>query len=59
MIGAGLEIAALGMGHRRIAAMLGLAESSVRGWLRAFTGRAEDERRTSAGISPSFWSHSP
>lgn len=33
-IGAGLEIAALGMGHRRIAAHLGLAEGTVRGWLR-------------------------
>ncbi|MGE7390879.1 hypothetical protein ACQKM2_35930 [Streptomyces sp. NPDC004126] len=45
VIGAGLEIAALGMGHRRVAAMLGLAEGTVRGWLRAFTGRAEDVRR--------------
>lgn len=34
VIGAGLEIAALGMGHRRIAAHLGLAEGTVRGWLR-------------------------
>jgi hypothetical protein len=45
VIGAGLEIAALGMGHRQLAARLGLAEGTVRGWLRAFAGRAEDVRR--------------
>ncbi|MFB7466200.1 DUF6431 domain-containing protein [Streptomyces sp. NPDC056224] len=45
VIGAGLEIAASGMGHRRVAAHLGLAEGTVRGWLRAFAGRAEDVRR--------------
>ncbi|MFB6820588.1 hypothetical protein ACFCXA_03220 [Streptomyces virginiae] len=33
------------MGHRRVAAHLGLAEGTVRGWLRAFAGRAEDVRR--------------
>lgn len=45
VIGAGLEIAALGMGHRQVAAHLGLAEGTVRGWLRAFARRAEDVRR--------------
>lgn len=45
VIGAGLEIAALGMGHRQVAAHLGLAEGTVRGWLRSFAGRAEDIRR--------------
>ncbi|GHD80015.1 hypothetical protein GCM10010336_63040 [Streptomyces goshikiensis] len=45
VIGAGLEIAALGMGHRQIAAHLGLAEGTVRGWLRAFAGRSEAVRR--------------
>ncbi|MFE5539487.1 hypothetical protein ACFQ78_27560 [Streptomyces sp. NPDC056519] len=45
VIGAGLEIAALGMGHRQVAAHLGLAEGTVRGWLRAFAGRAESVRR--------------
>lgn len=45
VIGAGLEIAALGMGHRQVAAILGRAEGTVRGWLRAFAGRAEDVRR--------------
>ncbi|MGW7063572.1 DUF6431 domain-containing protein [Streptomyces sp. NPDC054904] len=44
VIGAGLEIAALGMGHRQVAAHLGLAEG-IRGWLRAFARRAEDVRR--------------
>ncbi|MFD5575006.1 hypothetical protein, partial [Streptomyces cadmiisoli] len=33
------------MGHRRVAAYLGLAEGTVRGWLRAFAGRAEAVRR--------------
>lgn len=42
VIGAGLEIAALGMGHRRVAAVLGLAEGTVRGWLRTFAGRVID-----------------
>ncbi|MCY0927930.1 hypothetical protein OTB20_17275 [Streptomyces sp. H27-H1] len=45
VIGAGLEIAALGMGHGRVAAVLGLAEGTVRDWLRALAGRAEDVRR--------------
>lgn len=45
VIGAGLEIAALGMGHRRIAADLGLAEGTVRGWIRRFRRRSEDVRR--------------
>ncbi|MCX5130003.1 DUF6431 domain-containing protein [Streptomyces sp. NBC_00347] len=45
VIGAGLEIAALGMGHRQVAAHLGLAEGTVRGWLRAFARRAEAVRR--------------
>ncbi|RSS47927.1 hypothetical protein EF912_25830 [Streptomyces sp. WAC07061] len=43
--GAGLETAALGTGHRRIAAHLALADGTVRGWLRAFTCRAEAVRR--------------
>lgn len=45
VIGAGLEIAALGMGHRQVAAHLGRAKGTVRGWLRAFAGRAEEVRR--------------
>ncbi|MFJ7098114.1 DUF6431 domain-containing protein [Streptomyces mirabilis] len=45
VIGAGLEIAALGMGHRQVAAHLGRAEGTVRGWIRRFKGRSEDVRR--------------
>lgn len=45
VIGTGLEIAALGMGHRQVAAHLGLAEGTVRGWLRTFAKRAEAVRR--------------
>ncbi|MGP3967684.1 helix-turn-helix domain-containing protein [Streptomyces sp. 6N223] len=45
VIGAGLEIAASGMGHRPIAERLGRTESTVRGWLRAFRSRAEEVRR--------------
>ncbi|MER6154043.1 DUF6431 domain-containing protein [Streptomyces sp. NPDC001868] len=45
VIGTGLEIAALGMGHRQIAAHLGMAEGTVRGWLRRFRRRSEDVRR--------------
>ncbi|MGW7386359.1 DUF6431 domain-containing protein [Streptomyces sp. NPDC054794] len=45
VIGAGLEIAALGMGHRQVAAHLGLAEDTVRGWIRCFRRRSEEVRR--------------
>ncbi|MDG4537158.1 DUF6431 domain-containing protein [Streptomyces sp. AV19] len=45
VIGAGLEISALGMGHRQVAARLGRAEDTVRGWIRRFVVRAEDVRR--------------
>ncbi|MGP8296405.1 hypothetical protein ACTPOK_00160 [Streptomyces inhibens] len=45
MIGAGLEIAALGMGHRQNAAHLSLAEGTVRGWIRRFKRRSEEVRR--------------
>ncbi|MEU5185512.1 DUF6431 domain-containing protein, partial [Streptomyces longwoodensis] len=45
VIGAGLEIAALGMGHRQVAARLGLADGTVRGWIRRFRRRSEDVRR--------------
>jgi transposase-like protein len=45
VIGAGLEIAALGMGHRQVAALLGRADDTVRGWIRRFRCRSEDIRR--------------
>lgn len=41
VIGAALGLAAAGWGHRRIAARLGRAAATVRGWLRRFGGRAE------------------
>ena len=40
-IGAALAAKAGGQGHRPIAARLGRPASTVRGWLRAFAGRAE------------------
>ncbi len=45
VIGTGLEIAALGIGHRRVAAHLGRAEGTVRGWIRRFRERSENVRR--------------
>jgi Domain of unknown function (DUF6431) len=44
VIGAALEAAAAGDGHRRIGVRLGRAASTVRGWLRRFAGRAEPVR---------------
>jgi hypothetical protein len=41
VIGAGLAGRAAGLGRRRIAAGLGVAASTVRGWLRRFAARAE------------------
>jgi hypothetical protein len=40
VIGAALEAAASGRGHRKIAEGLQRSPSTVRGWLRRFTGRA-------------------
>lgn len=44
VIGAGLEIAARGLGHRPIAERLGRPEATVRGWLRRFNLVAEQVR---------------
>jgi len=44
VIGAALEAAAAGDGHRKIAGRAGRAASTVRGWLRRFAGRAEEVR---------------
>lgn len=44
VIGAALRAKAAGEGHRRIAARLGRAVSTVRGWLRAFSRNAEAVR---------------
>jgi len=44
VIGVALTAKAAGAGHRPIAAVLGRAASTVRGWLRAFAGNAERVR---------------
>lgn len=44
VIGAALLAWLGGLGHRRIAALLGLPVDTVRGWLRRFAVRAEDVR---------------
>jgi len=44
VIGAALEAAAGGDGHRKIAGRAGRPASTVRGWLRRFAGRAEAVR---------------
>ena len=44
VIGAALEAAAAGAGHRTIAELLGRPASTVRGWLRRFAARAEEVR---------------
>jgi hypothetical protein len=44
VIGAALEAAAAGGGHRSVARALGRPASTVRGWLRRFAGRAEPVR---------------
>jgi hypothetical protein len=44
VIGAALQAAAAGGGHRKIAGCLGRPASTVRGWLRRFAARAEEVR---------------
>jgi hypothetical protein len=44
VIGAGLVAKAAGVGHRRIALLVGRPAATVRGWLRRFAGRAESVR---------------
>jgi hypothetical protein len=44
VIGAALEAAAAGGGHRKIARLLGRPAPTVRGWLRRFARRAEAVR---------------
>jgi hypothetical protein len=45
VVWAALVAAAGGMGARRVAVLLGRPDSTVRGWLRRFAGRAETVRR--------------
>lgn len=51
VIGAGLEIAALGMGHRQVAARLGLANGTVRGWMVSDRGGWPDRGRCPALVA--------
>ena len=51
VIGAALEAKAAGAGHRPIAAGLGRPPSTVRGWLRVFTARAELVRRAFTALA--------
>jgi hypothetical protein len=44
VVGAGLALAAAGLGFRRVAGRLGRAEATVRGWLRRFAAKAESVR---------------
>lgn len=50
VIGAALAAKARGQGHRPIAVWLGRPPSTVRGWLRAFTGNAERIRSLCAAL---------
>ena len=45
VIWAGLVAAASGLGHRRVAALLGRPSGTVRGWLRRFAARAVQVQR--------------
>jgi hypothetical protein len=44
VIGAALSVKAGGVGHRRVATLLGRPVETVRGWLRRFAGRVEEVR---------------
>jgi hypothetical protein len=50
VIGAALLAKAAGLGHRRVAVVLGRPQSTVRGWLRRFIGRAESVRVLFTGL---------
>jgi hypothetical protein len=51
VIGTALEAKAAGAGHRAIAGMLGRPPSTVRGWLRAFTARADRVRQAFTALA--------
>jgi len=59
VIGLALEAKAAGEGHRVIAARLGRPASTVRGWLRAFTGRAEQVRSVFTALAASLLTDPP
>ncbi len=59
VIGRALEAKASGQGHRAIAARLGRPASTVRGWLRAFTARAEQVRSVFTALAVSLVTDPP
>ena len=54
VIGLALEAKAAGAGHRAIAGRLGRPASTVRGWLRAFTARAEQVRSVFTALAAAW-----
>jgi hypothetical protein len=59
VIGLALEAKAAGAGHRVIAGRLGRPASTVRGWLRAFTRRAEQVRSVFTALAVSLVADPP
>jgi Domain of unknown function (DUF6431) len=59
VIGLALEARAAGAGHRVIAGRLGRPASTVRGWLRVFTGRAEQVRLVFTALAASVVTDPP
>jgi hypothetical protein len=59
VIGLALEAKAAGAGHRVIAGRLGRPASTVRGWLRAFTARAEQVRSVFTALAASVVADPP
>ena len=51
VIGLALEAKTAGAGHRRIALLLGLPPSTVRGWLRAFAASADRVRQAFTALA--------
>ena len=59
VIGLALDAKACGDGHRMIAGRLGRPASTVRGWLRAFTRRAEQVRSVFTALAASLVTDPP
>jgi hypothetical protein len=59
VIGLALEAKAAGAGHRVIAERLGRPASTVRGWLRAFTRRAEQVRSVFTALAAALVTDPP
>ena len=59
VIGLALEAKAAGAGHRVIAGRVGRPASTVRGWLRAFTARAEQVRSVFTALAAAWVADPP